>query len=106
MHISPSDKVARIPILAVRDLLRKSQQSDLTLQSALEAFGMDRDRAQYVIATLTAQGYIEPIDSLHGEPRWGNTVKANALAMPSTAQPMQLKTAERKVAEFLSRVQH
>jgi len=95
--------VCGMPALVVRRLLRRAMQDFWTRQIVASELKISPPRASRLISALRAAGYVEPVP---GERRgtWRNTTLGNALANATTARPVKRGTAERRLAEFLSRV--
>ena len=83
MHIDTKEKIAGVPILEVRKLLRHGQRSAWPIDLVSSLLKIDEEAAQTLITTLHQQGYIESGKSFGGGGYWQNTVKGNALALAS-----------------------
>ncbi len=95
--------VCGMPVLVVRRLLRRTMHDFWTRKVVAAELKISPTRASRLISALRAAGYVEPV---LGERRgtWRNTTLGNALANATTARPVKRSTAERRLAEFLSRV--
>ena len=106
MRINPSDTIAGVNIVKVRDFLRKSGQSPKwRADFASSAFQLNEKQALDLLAELESKGYIEKDELNYGEQYWHNTIHGNALGGASAAKPYKRKTAEKALAEFMERVQ-
>ena len=104
MHIDKSDCILNIPIIKVRDFLRRNKMYEWTVTSVADEIHISIFDATSLVNELEKQGYIETTEMRHGEQCWRNTIKGNALSQASAAKPVSRKTAERLLTEFLGRV--
>ena len=104
MHIDKSDCILNIPIIKVRDFLRRNKMYEWTVTSVADEIHISIFDATSLVNELEKQGYIETTEMRHGEQSWRNTIKGNALSQASAAKPVSRKTAERLLREFLGRV--
>ncbi len=106
MHIDSKSEIAGLPALLVRDFLKKSVMVHYSIEGVMEYFGISKRAAQKVVKELLGLGYLKE-DTFHGEKYWGmsGTKEVCRLVNASGAPPITRKTAERKLKEFLARVE-
>lgn len=120
MKINSADTVAGLPIIKVRDFLRKEPHDAWTLDYVSDALEVSPAVAKDVVQELEANGFLvgKTRAQWHGEHvavqgadrddvealAWATTVKGNALGMASAAPSVKRSTAERVLEEFLGRV--
>jgi len=105
LRIDRNKKLAGIPILEIRRLLRRSKNIyQWNVFFVQEELGVSIDQANAIIESLEKEGYVEPGEISRDEKYWRNTVKGNALALGSAAKPLRRDSAENKLVDFLSRV--
>ncbi len=99
IQIETSDTVAGLPILEVRDLLRRFAHG-FHLRS-LERAGYSKSRAQKLVGALTTMGYLEvgPHDQLTLTPA------GKAFTRGSAAKRVKRETAGVALNEFMERVE-
>jgi hypothetical protein len=85
MRIDPKDRIAGVPILAVRGFFNAVRGRLFSQAQLAEELGLTRQQAQALLETLLTEGYVEyrrpTVDStpeLHGP--WRTTIKGDALA--------------------------
>ena len=98
MQINKDDELAGFPILEVRKLLKRADDS-LTVEYAAYCLKCPKSSAAQLIVVLNQDGYLEP----DGE-SWLVSVKGAALAHASAAKPLLRSTAQKRLEEFLQRV--
>ena len=104
MHIDSKATITDIPILNVRQFLRRNANLDWNLDNLAQALKITPEEAQKLIAELQSQEYIEPSPVDYETPHWQNTIKGNALANASAAKPVGRAKADKAFAEFMERV--
>lgn len=105
MKIDPKSRIAGHPALKIRELIRYITDYIFSTEIVCDRLGISMEEAERVIAELAEAGYIEP-DHMNSHSRyWKTTIKGNALALATAARPVRRSTAERKVKEFMKRVQ-
>lgn len=102
MRISSEETIAGIPLVSVRNALRRVND-DLFLPEHLgEKVGIAQSRAVALVEALYKADYLER------NPRfpeyWKTTIKGNALIMAKVGRPYSRRTAERALEGFLERV--
>ncbi len=100
MNIDPKERLAGIPVLKVRALLRKHQQSGLDAEDLDRAFGAHAGKK--LLAALLERGLVKAVD-VPASGRYELTLTGGALARASAGRPFNRKTAERALADFLDR---
>lgn len=125
MKIDPGSDVAGIPILTIRDFLRRIGDDAWTVRWMLKELDVEQDVALAALEELEVQGFVKrrsekewfeehvvvqgaisPPENRHASnaPAWATTIKGNALRMASAAPSAKRGTADRVLAEFLQRV--
>lgn len=104
MHIDPADDIAGVPILQVRDLLRRAHGGWFNLADVCRRLAVGEAHARTLVDALVQRGLVEVVDLGEGE-WWGATIGGNALAMASAAAPVKRATAQRHLDGFLTRVE-
>lgn len=100
MRINSKDKIANIPILDVRKLLKHGSFTRETVQRTLK---VNANQAEDLINELVSRGLIEE-ENLHGETGWTNTMNGRRLSQASAAKPVKRTTAKRAIEQFMERV--
>jgi len=100
MNIDPKTSLGGIPIVNVRDFLRRHAAYGWRREDAIDAFGSTH--ADTVVEALISGGYIEWTQE-YGSSRYMTTVKGGALTKASAARPVSRKTAEQALKGFLER---
>lgn len=105
MYLDPKSTIAGMPALSIRQLLNKHDIISLSL--IVERFNISERIAGIVLTGLLDEGYVELNEcySKHGEVCYHPTLKGCSLALASAAKPVTRKTAEKKIEEFLQRVE-
>lgn len=98
MRINKADLIGGVPILKVRDALRRDGQF-FTLARFAMLLRITPEAAQTVVAELLEMHYIEPFN--HG---WRTTIAGNALAFAKAGPGVRREVAQRHLDEFLERV--
>lgn len=100
MRIRASDSMAGIPILRVRDALRRAPFA-WDGRYLARSLGVPAKKARELLQVLNDRGYAEPSESF---PRsWLLTTEGNAFAIATAARPIMRATAERALRGLLER---
>lgn len=105
MYLDPKSTIAGMPALAIRNLLNKNDFISLSMIAV--HFNISDRIAKIVINGLLDEGYME-LNECHsedGKAFYHPTLKGCSLALASAAKPVTRKTAEKKIEEFLKRVE-
>jgi hypothetical protein len=102
MRIQSSEKIASIPILEVRRLLRGVGEY-WTVESVIEILGIPRRKATALTDELSRREFVERV-KLGSKFYWRSTLAGNALALATAARAIRRGTANRVFAAFLDRV--
>lgn len=101
MKIDKSIVLAGIPIIKIRDFLRRhGVQSTFTILMIADYFGVSAKLAVNILKELVALGYVE---ISHSE-EYTCTVKGNALAQVKFVKRMNRAKADRVFNDFMNRV--
>ena len=88
---------------AVRGFLRQSAELERrTVADVVKELAINSAAAQSVLAAMQMAGYIEPIRG----GKYRNTEAGNSVAQVSKARPIKKQTAEKALADFLTRVKN
>jgi hypothetical protein len=105
MRIDAKAKIANIPILKVRDFLKRYCNNDLLLRSTFSyGFNISDRKSSDLIKKLVSLGYIESAGTLQRKKVWKKTLKGSTFSLASAAKPILRQTAEKHLALFLDRV--
>lgn len=111
MKIDPDERIAGVPLLAVRDFVRRYRETAWGEDLLCDELGLTADGARALIDALAAAGYIALADGrLPPAPgdaaarRWQTTIKGNALAGARTRRVAR-GVAERHVRDLLARIE-
>lgn len=100
MKINTGENVEGIPILKIRDFLRKSYE--FNPEYAAYLLKVEEPQAQKVLKALTTLGYLEELKDDTNTHR--TTIKGNALAMSKGLPSITKEKAEKLFSEFMDRV--
>src|SRR6266516_1173393 len=103
MHIDPKALISGLPSMAVRAFLRSVSSGEWDVEYAAARLRVSSRRAQHVITELVALGYVDVVHSKRGR-AYKRTLAGSTLAQASAARPLQRRTAEQRLADFLARV--
>jgi predicted nucleotidyltransferase len=109
MKINSKDKILDVPILTIRDFLRKTRGlvgEPWPEGFAYQYFKFGAGRSKEILDELFRQGFIEKTENPEGEQEqyWQNTFKGNSLASATAAKSVTRETADRVFNEFMERV--
>jgi len=99
MRIDPKEKIAEVPILEVRKLLKGvDNESDWGMNRVTSLLELSPQKANRLIQELERRGYIERGEIYTREQFWRKTLKGSTLGLASAA-----KSVTRKLrTEFIS----
>jgi hypothetical protein len=105
MRIDSKAKIAGLPIVRVRDALKRVARRDWTAERLRSALGAEAAEIAAVLAALQAAGYVEPApEPTPGLPvRWRTTPLGRAFAL-ATARPVSRVAARRHLDGLLARL--
>lgn len=101
MRITSEQQILGINAVALRDALRRVQGRPFSADRLTGSIDLTPIPASEFMERLLDHGLVEHLDD---EPRYGLTVRGNALANARAGRPIKRATADRAVAELLSRV--
>ncbi len=104
MRIDKKQKIAGISAITVRDFLAKVKDRLFTGSDASRFLKTDDQTVTAILAELHSCEYIELYD-LKTETVWEVTTAGRTFSMASAAKPILRKTANKKIQEFLDRVE-
>lgn len=106
MKIDSKDKIANIPILKVRDFLKKYSNNDLLLKStSSRGLNISDRKSSELINHLLSLEYIESDGMFRREKVWKKTLKGSTFSLASAANPVYRKTAGKHLSLLLERAQ-
>ena len=104
MRVSPDQIIAGQDARSLRALLRHFLDRDFSVRLVGERLELTSGAARKLVERLVEEALLEPSEK--GDGRWYRVAeKGRALAMASFAPPLKRSTAERKIREFLHRVE-
>ena len=92
-----------LPIMKLRGFFKR-YTNNWDIENVMYFFDLEREKADALMIELEREGYIEKESKFRDKQLWRNSIKGNALALASAARPILRTTAERKINEFLVRV--
>ena len=105
MHIDSNEKIAEIPILKVRKLLRHvDNEMEWGKNFVVSLLEISPKKANTLLQELERKGYIKPSRILDRQQLWRKTLKGSTLGLASAAKPVNRKTADRIFSEFIDSV--
>jgi predicted nucleotidyltransferase len=105
MHIDPKEKIAEVPILKVRKLLRYvDNEMEWGKDLIVGLLEISPKKVNTFLQELGRRGYIEPGRVLDRQQLWRKTLKGSTLGLASAAKPVTRKTADRLFFQFMDRV--
>lgn len=105
MRIDLRERIAGQPAAAIRTFLRRSHGDAWDLPYAAKRLREDRATAREIVVELAARGYIERSTLFVEGEYWKNTIHGNAFAGATAAKPLLRVSADKRLKEFLDRVQ-
>jgi hypothetical protein len=111
VRISSDQRIAGIPAVRVRKLLRRvAPLGGVSAPVIAEWLGeADQARVRAIIGRLVRDGYLEPAGDrrigiwMGEQPWWRSTMRGNALSLASAAPPLTRAVADRHVASPIDR---
>ena len=105
MYIDPKSKIAGIPALFTRNLMKRIGDQDVSLEIIANYLKMDASSSKRIVEMLFREGFIEVNNEIPSKMiYYKTTLKGNSLGLASAAKPLTRKTAEKKLIEFIDRV--
>jgi len=98
VHIEASEKIAGYPALQIRQLMRETLGRSITPRHVREILSCSNSSAALVLEQLEKAGFVESVRGY-----WEATTKGSALAMATAALPLRRETAQRLLADLVSR---
>lgn len=92
-----------LPIMKLRGFFKR-YTNNWDIENVMYFFDLEREKADALMIELEREGYIEKESKFRDKQLWRNSIKGNALALASAARPILRTTAERKINEFLVKV--
>jgi predicted nucleotidyltransferase len=104
MRIDKTQKIAGIPAIVARDFLAKVKDRLFTGSDAVRYLKTGDQAVAALLAELYSCEYIEPVD-FKTQKTWSVTTAGRTFSLASAAKPILRKTADKKIEEFLKRVE-
>ena len=98
MRIDKNERIAGLPALEVRRLMREIGESHIDVETTAMVLGKSKGKASRALARLLGSGLL-----VEDNGKYTPTVAGRALAAATAAKPLLTKTAERLVADVLAR---
>jgi predicted nucleotidyltransferase len=98
MRIDKNERIAGLPALQVRRLLREIGESHIDVDATAKILATSKAKASKALAILLRRGLL-----VEDNDKCTLTIAGRALAAATAAKPLLTKTAERLVEEVLSR---
>lgn len=105
MRIDPKEKIAEVPIVEVRKLLKYvDNETEWGKNRVTSLLKISPQKAERLLQELERRGHIERGSVFRRQQLWRKTLKGSTLGLASAAKPVTRKTADRVFAEFMDRV--
>lgn len=105
MRLDPAETVCSVPILVVRDAVRRAQGGFVNTEFFSKCLKTSRRTVLAVVAELVSRGYLELSDRASDEGPWYSvTINGSTFALASGARPVTRATATRHLNALLERV--
>jgi predicted nucleotidyltransferase len=98
LRIDKNERIAGLPALEVRRLMREIGESHIDVETTAMVLGKSKGKASRALARLLGSGLL-----VEDNGKYTPTVAGRALAAATAAKPLLTKTAERLVADVLAR---
>jgi predicted nucleotidyltransferase len=106
MRIEKHQMIGDLPALDARRFMQRHRDSVFTADSLKDHFpDISDENLHRTWKVFLEEGYIEFREERDGRPWYELTTKGNALAQASAAKPISRQTAEKKLQEFMERVE-
>ena len=106
MTIDPKASLSGIPLLKIRDFLRRDPFGLWTAEHFKDAFKLSQRQTSALLAVLSRKGYIEKELEWHEPQHWKSTELGAKLASAHAGRPISRRTADQKLAELISQMSH
>lgn len=104
MRINSSDKIGDFNAIDIREVFKQYQGRFLHLFSISAHLHISESESSKLIKELETLELVKKSKAPNNEECWILTDKGNQFALATAAKPIKRSTADKKVAEFLSRV--
>jgi predicted nucleotidyltransferase len=105
VRLDPAETICGVPILVVRDAVRRAQRGFVNPDFFSECLKTPRSTTFAVVDELTSRGYLELSDRESDEGPWYSvTMNGSTFALASGAKPVSRATATRHLNALLERV--
>jgi predicted nucleotidyltransferase len=105
MTIDPKAKLAGVPLIEIRNFLRRHKFNPLRVEYAQDFFRIQCKRAAALITVLEREGYLEKERKTPYAQYWVLTDAGSRLTTASATRPMSRHTAKQKLAELIARAE-
>jgi len=105
MYIDPNSKICGKPALVVRSLMRKIGDGNVSVEFIAENLNAGMVNAKRLTEKLIHEGYLEINHQFSSKEKiYCTTLQGNSLSLASAAKPIKRDTADKKLLEFMGRV--
>ena len=105
MYLDPKSQIAGIPAIQVRDFLKQNRNYEWTQNRLALYLNLSTEDIGALVSELLRLGYIEATSVISGQQYYQKTLAGTTFSLASASQPLTRRTAQRKLDEFLGRVQ-
>jgi predicted nucleotidyltransferase len=98
MRIEENQFIAGVPAKDVRRFMRRTAGFIIRPRTVTHVLGFPEDDAHQLLRKFEVEGLVTPTDD-----HWEATAKGHALEMATAAPPLKKETAERLLAELITR---
>ena len=106
MRIDPKATLAGVPLISIRDFLRRHSLRLWTVADAARDLHLSENHASAVIDALVRDGYVEKDADARSIQHWKSTSLGAKLAAAHATRPISRRTADQKLAELITRARH
>jgi predicted nucleotidyltransferase len=104
MYIDKNSKISQFSAIKVRDLLKRLKDNPFNLDQVCHYFKEKPKKIINFLSDLEDAGYIEKSKNFINPQHWIVTLKGSRLSLASAAKPVKRETAEKRLQEFMERV--
>jgi predicted nucleotidyltransferase len=105
VRLDPAETIRGVPILVVRDAVRRAQGGFVNADFFSQCLKTSRRKTLAVVDELTSRGYLELTDRASDDGPWYSvTINGSTFALASGAKPVSRATATRHLNALLERV--
>jgi predicted nucleotidyltransferase len=105
MYLDPKSQITGIPAVQVRDFLKQNRDYEWTQNRLALSLNLSIENAGALVSELLQLGYIEATNVMSGQQYYQKTLAGTTFSLASASQPLTRRTAQKKLVEFIGRVQ-